>query len=66
MRCRVTTRNRVTIPKPIRDLVGLRPGDEIDFIKRAGKVYLVPRDPEARKRLSALMYVVERWGGAPG
>jgi len=28
---RVTSRGRVTIPKPIRDKLGIHPGTEIDF-----------------------------------
>lgn len=28
---RVTTKGQVTIPKRIRDALGIRPGDEIDF-----------------------------------
>lgn len=30
---KLTSRGQVTIPKSVRDALGLRPGDEIDFIK---------------------------------
>ena len=55
MRAIVTTRNRVTIPKPLRDLIGLVPGSEVDLVeKRNGDIKIVPRDPEVKKRLRAL------------
>ncbi len=30
---RVTTKGQVTIPKDVRDRLGLRPGDEIEFVE---------------------------------
>jgi AbrB family looped-hinge helix DNA binding protein len=34
---RVTTKGQVTIPKDVRDRLGIRPGDEIEFVEgRAG------------------------------
>ena len=60
MRARVTTRNRVTIPKSLRDLIGLVPGSEVDFVKkRNGDIHIVPRDPKVRRRLRALCKVLE-------
>jgi len=60
MRVRVTTRNRVTIPKPLRDLIGLGPGSEVDFVEKTnGDIHILPRDPEVRKRLRALGKVLE-------
>jgi AbrB family looped-hinge helix DNA binding protein len=60
MRVRVTNRNRVTIPKPLRDLIGLVPGSEVDFAeKRNGDIRIIPRDPAVRKRLRALAKVLE-------
>lgn len=35
---RVTTKGQVTIPKEIRDALGIRPGDEVDF-ERVGSEY---------------------------
>jgi AbrB family looped-hinge helix DNA binding protein len=33
---RVTTKGQVTIPKAIRDELGIRPGDEVDFVRDDG------------------------------
>ena len=48
----VTAKGQVTIPKPILDLLGLKPGSMVDF-KRApdGSIVLVPANdtkPESR------------------
>lgn len=38
----VTTKGQVTIPKPIRDALGLKPGSEVDFqVNEQGQVVLV-------------------------
>ncbi len=37
---RVTEKGQVTIPKPIRDRLGIRPGSEVDFVERAVGVLL--------------------------
>ena len=48
-RARLTNQGQITVPKSVRDALGLRPGDDIEF---------VPRDDgfaiEARRRLSVL------------
>ena len=33
---RVTSRGRITIPKQVRERLGLRPGDEVGFTEDAG------------------------------
>jgi AbrB family looped-hinge helix DNA binding protein len=38
---RVTEKGQVTIPKPIRDRLGIVPGSEVDFVIRDGKTVLV-------------------------
>ena len=41
----VTADGQVTIPKAVRDLLGIGPGDEVDFRRTAdGDVLLVPVD----------------------
>lgn len=36
MGSRLTIKGQVTIPKTVRDALGLRPGDEVDFVADAG------------------------------
>lgn len=38
---RVTTKGQVTIPRRIRELLGIAPKTEIDFVEEDGKVYIV-------------------------
>lgn len=43
MRATITAKGQVTVPKPIRDKLRLRPGDRIDFILDPGdEVRIVP------------------------
>jgi AbrB family looped-hinge helix DNA binding protein len=42
---RVTSRGRVTIPKEIREHLGLKPGDLVAFVQRGGEVVLQPNSP---------------------
>ncbi len=37
-RATITSKGRVTIPKAVRDALGLRPGDRIDFDVRDGAI----------------------------
>jgi AbrB family looped-hinge helix DNA binding protein len=41
----VTTKGQVTIPKPIRDRMGIRAQDKVDFVQEGDRVYLVPVRP---------------------
>lgn len=44
----VTTKGQVTIPKPVRDLLGLIPGSKVDFRRNAdGEVVLKPAKKKA-------------------
>jgi antitoxin PrlF len=40
---KMTTKGQVTVPKPVRDRLGLRPGDEIEFVEEGGVVRLKKR-----------------------
>lgn len=41
----VTTKGQVTIPKPVRDLLGIVPGSKVEFRRTSdGQVMLVPAD----------------------
>ena len=41
----LTTKSQVTIPKMVRDAIGVKPGDQVEFLIDEGQksVYLVPR-----------------------
>ena len=41
---RVTTKGQVTIPRNVREILGIVPETEIDFIEDNGKFYLVKTD----------------------
>ncbi len=54
----VTTKGQVTIPKPVRDLLGIVPGSKVDFVRTSdGKVVLVHLD---EKRAESRF---EKWRG---
>jgi AbrB family looped-hinge helix DNA binding protein len=41
---RVTTKGQVTIPRDIREALGISPETEIDFIEDGGRFYIVKTD----------------------
>ena len=43
VRAKVTSRGQVTIPKAVRDRLGLRPGDEIEFVDEGSTYRLQKR-----------------------
>ncbi len=36
MACRLTVKGQITIPKDVREGLGLRPGDEVEFVAEGG------------------------------
>ena len=51
MKSVITTKGRVTIPKPIREYLGLKPGDRVKFlIQPKGGVVLLPQIPVSTLR----------------
>ena len=50
---RVTVKGQVTIPKEIRDRMGIGPGSEVDFISEEGGVRLVAVDENLSREESA-------------
>ena len=40
---RVTSKGQVTIPKPVRDAMNIKPGDEVEFVPRNGQFVLQRR-----------------------
>ncbi|MDE0452904.1 MAG: AbrB/MazE/SpoVT family DNA-binding domain-containing protein [Gammaproteobacteria bacterium] len=50
MQATITTKGQVTVPKPIRDRLRLKPGDRIDFILDSGdEVRVVPVTASVRQ-----------------
>ncbi|RIX98752.1 AbrB/MazE/SpoVT family DNA-binding domain-containing protein [Aureimonas flava] len=47
---RVTEKGQVTIPKPIRDKLGIGPGSEVEFVDRDGFVEVVRLDEADAKQ----------------
>lgn len=43
VRSKVSSKGQITLPKPIRDALGLRPGEEVVFELRNGEVVIRPR-----------------------
>jgi len=50
-RARLTRQGQITVPKAIRDALGLRPGDELEFVPRGSELLV-----EARPRRSVLEF----------
>lgn len=47
---RVTTKGQVTIPRQIREKLGIVPATEVDFVEENGRIYLVKKaGPSTRK-----------------
>ena len=40
MGTRITTKGQVTVPKDVRDRMGVKPGDEIEFVEEGGEFKL--------------------------
>ncbi|WAJ27079.1 AbrB/MazE/SpoVT family DNA-binding domain-containing protein [Antarcticirhabdus aurantiaca] len=60
---RLTEKSQVTIPKPIRDKLGIGPGSEVEFVDRGDLVELVRKPPaesagERRRRLEEHLQAV--------
>jgi antitoxin PrlF len=61
MESALTSKGQVTIPKPMRDHLGLRPGDRVKFfIQPDGHVVILPRIP-----ITALKGIVPKRKGPP-
>lgn len=47
----VTIKGQVTIPKPVRDLLGIAPGSAVDFRRNdRGEIVLVPAESDTTSR----------------
>ena len=50
MRTKVSEKGQITVPKPVRERLGIRPGDELDVSDEDGRIVLSkarPDDPVA-------------------
>lgn len=56
---RVTSKGQVTIPRDIREALGIVPSSEVEFVREGGRVSLRKRKPGAARGRS----VVERMRG---
>jgi AbrB family looped-hinge helix DNA binding protein len=61
---RVTEKGQVTIPKPIRDKLGIGPGSEVEFILRNGEVVIEARNDTAEDPETRLMRHIDRHAGS--
>ncbi len=43
---RVTSKGQVTIPKKVREVLGIGPKSEVDFVEENGRVYLIKKSKE--------------------
>lgn len=60
-RSRITSKGQVTIPKEVRERLGLRPGDELEFTEENGVFHLRKHfDPEVFKRYRGYL---KEWAG---
>ena len=58
---RITTKGQVTIPKEVRERLGLRPGDQLEFIEEDGVYRLRKRiDLEVFKKYRGYL---KEWAG---
>ncbi len=62
---RITSKGQVTVPKNIRDLLSIQPGDDIEFVYDGANVILVTQDDVARveKQLARFDSALETWAG---
>ncbi|WP_378947470.1 AbrB/MazE/SpoVT family DNA-binding domain-containing protein [Mesorhizobium sp. ANAO-SY3R2] len=58
---RVTTKGQVTIPKEIRDKLGIEAGSEVDFVERADGAVELVRGTETDMREKALDRSLDDW-----
>ena len=62
---RVTEKGQVTIPKHIRDHLGIRPGSDVEFVREAERVRLVVGndDNTHEKRMKRIREALDRMAG---
>jgi AbrB family looped-hinge helix DNA binding protein len=52
---KITSKGQVTIPKPLRDHLGLKPGSSVEFeLAEDGRVLLIARQPPPKSKFARL------------
>ncbi len=46
MRAKVSEKGQITVPKPVRERLGIRPGDELDVSDEDGRIVLSKAPPD--------------------
>jgi AbrB family looped-hinge helix DNA binding protein len=59
---KLTTKSQVTLPKPIRQYLDVKPGDEVTFTIENGKVLVMPAE---KKVNSCFGLLKNRYSGPP-
>ncbi len=54
-RTRITSKGQVTIPKDVRERLGLRPGDEIEFAEEGGTDHIAGQTIHIAHQALAMM-----------
>lgn len=44
---KLTSKGQMTLPKDVRDALGLKPGDKVDFVEEQGRFVVKPRTRSA-------------------
>jgi antitoxin PrlF len=61
MKAVVSEKGQVTIPKPLRDSLGIEPGQELDFVEEEGR--LIARKVRRRSPIDEVYGILELKGG---
>ncbi|BDA83220.1 hypothetical protein Sa4125_07620 [Aureimonas sp. SA4125] len=61
---RVTENGQVTIPKPMRDKLGIGPGSEVEFVLRNGEILVEANTDAAEIPDAVLMRHIDRYTGS--
>ena len=52
---KITSKGQVTIPKPLRDHLGLKRGSSVEFeVAEDGRVFLIPQQPVPKSKFARL------------
>ncbi len=54
VKARVTSKGQITVPKAVRDRLGIRPGDELLFDIHGNRVEVIPRRRQSVAELTGL------------